>query len=45
MNFNYLKAVDIKLSAYELLEINNAASKINVQGERYLESAQKLINR
>jgi aryl-alcohol dehydrogenase-like predicted oxidoreductase len=40
-----LGAVDIKLSADELFEIDNAASKINVQGERYPESAQKLINR
>jgi aryl-alcohol dehydrogenase-like predicted oxidoreductase len=38
-------SVSIELSASELSEINDAASKIKVQGERYPESAQKMINR
>jgi aryl-alcohol dehydrogenase-like predicted oxidoreductase len=38
-------SVAIELSSAELSEINAAASKIKVQGERYPESAQKMINR
>ena len=38
-------AVDIKLSSDELAEIENAASKITIQGTRYPESAAKLISR
>ncbi len=38
-------AVDIILSSDELAEIRNVASKIQIQGDRYAESAAKLINR
>ncbi|MGA2297454.1 MAG: aldo/keto reductase [FCB group bacterium] len=40
-----LGAIDIKLSSDELIEIENASSKITLQGARYPESSQKLINR
>jgi aryl-alcohol dehydrogenase-like predicted oxidoreductase len=38
-------ATEIKLSQDELKEIDTAATKITVQGTRYSENAQKLINR
>ena len=38
-------SVNIELSNEELVEIDNAASKITVLGARYPESAQKMINR
>ena len=38
-------AVAIEFSANELREIENASSKIKVQGERYPEQLQKLVNR
>jgi aryl-alcohol dehydrogenase-like predicted oxidoreductase len=40
-----LGAVTVKLSADELRGIRTAASKIKIQGTRYSEGAQKLINR
>lgn len=40
-----LEAINIELSAEELKNINEAASKIEVQGARYPESAQQMINR
>ena len=40
-----LGAVDIQLSAKDLEEINTALSGIQVQGNRYSEQAQKMINR
>ena len=40
-----LGAVDIQLSAKDLEEINTALSSIQVQGNRYSEQAQKMINR
>lgn len=38
-------AVSVELTSDDLRQIDNAASKIPVQGERYPESLQKLINR
>jgi len=38
-------AVDVQLTASELSEINEAASKIKVQGGRYPEAVQKLVER
>ena len=38
-------AVSVELTADDLRQIDNAASKIPVQGERYPENLQKLINR
>jgi aryl-alcohol dehydrogenase-like predicted oxidoreductase len=38
-------AMAVELTATDLLEINTAASKIKVQGDRYSEGAAKLINR
>jgi aryl-alcohol dehydrogenase-like predicted oxidoreductase len=40
-----LGAADIHLTPEDLRQIDIAASKIPVQGERYPESAQKMINR
>jgi aryl-alcohol dehydrogenase-like predicted oxidoreductase len=40
-----LGAVDIELSPNELIEIKKAASKITIQGARYSESNEKLIDR
>src|SRR5256714_37556 len=40
-----IAAASIELSAGDLLEIENAASQITVQGARYSEGAQRLINR
>ncbi len=40
-----LAAVDIQLSANDLKEINGALSEIEVQGNRYSEGAQKMVNR
>jgi aryl-alcohol dehydrogenase-like predicted oxidoreductase len=40
-----LGAVDVELSAGDLREIEDAASRITVQGERYSESAQRMIDR
>jgi aryl-alcohol dehydrogenase-like predicted oxidoreductase len=40
-----LGAVNVELTAEDLREISDATSKIPVQGERYPESAQKMINR
>ena len=38
-------AVDVELTPDDLGEIDRAASQIEVQGERYSESSQKLVNR
>ena len=38
-------AIAVELTSDDLLEINTAASKIKVQGDRYSEGAAKLINR
>jgi len=38
-------AIAVELTSEDLLEINTAASKIKVQGDRYSEGASKLINR
>jgi hypothetical protein len=38
-------AASIELSQEDLREIENATSAISVQGARYSEGAQKLINR
>ena len=38
-------ATTVELTSEDLLEINTAESKIKVQGDRYSESAAKLINR
>jgi aryl-alcohol dehydrogenase-like predicted oxidoreductase len=38
-------AVEVELTADDLREIDSAASQISVQGARYPESAQKMINR
>ena len=38
-------SVSVELSPYVLIEIESAASKIKLQGERYSESAQKMIDR
>jgi aryl-alcohol dehydrogenase-like predicted oxidoreductase len=38
-------AVDIELTADDLRELDNLTSQINVQGARYSENAQKMINR
>jgi aryl-alcohol dehydrogenase-like predicted oxidoreductase len=40
-----LGAVSVKLSADDLRELGEAAAKIPVQGERYPEAAQRMINR
>lgn len=40
-----LKAVDIELTPEDLREIDNAVSKIPVQGARYPEELQKLVGR
>jgi hypothetical protein len=40
-----IRAIDIELSSDELIEIENAASKITVHGARYPVSAAKLISR
>lgn len=40
-----LGAADIEFTADELREIDSAASKINVQGERYPAAMQQMINR
>jgi aryl-alcohol dehydrogenase-like predicted oxidoreductase len=38
-------AVNITLTPDDLRQIDSAASKIRVQGERYSEGAQRMINR
>ncbi len=38
-------ATDVELSTTDLHDIETAASKIEIQGERYSEAAQKMINR
>jgi len=38
-------AVNVELTADDLSEIEIATSKINLQGERYSESAQRMIDR
>jgi aryl-alcohol dehydrogenase-like predicted oxidoreductase len=38
-------SVDIEFSTDELREIEDASSRINVQGERYPEYLQKLVGR
>jgi aryl-alcohol dehydrogenase-like predicted oxidoreductase len=40
-----LGAVSIELTAEDISEIESAASQIKIEGERYSESAQKLVNR
>jgi aryl-alcohol dehydrogenase-like predicted oxidoreductase len=40
-----IAGTSVELSDADLLEINNAASRITVQGARYSEGAQRLINR
>ncbi|MES2108549.1 MAG: aldo/keto reductase [Bacteroidota bacterium] len=40
-----LGAADIQLSAADLTEINEALANIEVQGNRYSEQAQKMVNR
>ena len=40
-----IRAAAIELTQYDLRQIENVASKIPVQGERYPESFQKLVNR
>ena len=40
-----IAAVSVELTAEDLRQINDAASKIEVRGERYPESAQRMINR
>ena len=40
-----LGAAAVKLTAADLQEIESAASKIAIQGARYSEAAQKMINR
>jgi aryl-alcohol dehydrogenase-like predicted oxidoreductase len=37
-------AVDVELSADELAEIEDASSKIQVQGGRYSEAAERMTN-
>jgi aryl-alcohol dehydrogenase-like predicted oxidoreductase len=38
-------SLDINLTSDELFELETAASKISVQGDRYNENSQKMINR
>ena len=40
-----LGAVNVELTASDLREIDDAASRITVQGHRYSEGAQKMIDR
>ncbi|HVJ83166.1 MAG TPA: aldo/keto reductase, partial [Planctomycetia bacterium] len=40
-----LAAADVELSAGDLRDIENAAAAITVQGARYSEAAQRMINR
>ena len=40
-----IDAVNIELTADDLHQIDDAASKVEVQGARYPESAQRMINR
>ena len=40
-----LGALNVKLSTEDMTKINNAVSKINIQGSRYPESTQRMINR
>ncbi len=40
-----LGAMDVELTPEDIREIDVVASKISVQGERYPESAQRMINR
>jgi aryl-alcohol dehydrogenase-like predicted oxidoreductase len=40
-----MKAADITLNNSDLKEINDAVAKIEVQGNRYSEQAQKMVNR
>ena len=39
-----LDAADIELSANELAEIKDAASKIQIQGGRYAEAQERMTN-
>lgn len=45
LNKENLGGANVELTTDDLRELDSAASKINVQGERYLESAQRMINR
>ena len=38
-------ATEVELTADDLLEIKTAADKIKVQGDRYSEGSQRMINR
>jgi hypothetical protein len=38
-------AADVELTGSDLREIDSAASKIKVEGARYSEAAQRMINR
>jgi aryl-alcohol dehydrogenase-like predicted oxidoreductase len=40
-----LGAVDVELTANDFREIENITSRVEVQGARYSEGSQKLINR
>jgi aryl-alcohol dehydrogenase-like predicted oxidoreductase len=40
-----LGGVDVELTADDLREIENITSRVEVQGARYSEGAQKLVNR
>ncbi len=40
-----LGALNVALTSDDLKKINEAVSKINIQGDRYTEAAQKMINR
>ena len=40
-----LGALNVSLTSDDLKKINEAVSKINIQGDRYTEAAQKMINR
>jgi len=41
----YLGAANIELTPDDLRQLDTAASKIHVQGERYPEAMQRLVNR
>jgi diketogulonate reductase-like aldo/keto reductase len=38
-------AVDVELTADDLSELDNLTAKVKVQGARYSEGSQKLVNR
>ncbi len=40
-----IASVDVELSSTDLEEIEDAVSKINIQGERYPESSQKMVDK